>query len=1094
MSYLNYDGLAYFKSKFTNWVDQNYLSKTNTGNTTVAGNVTFTNPITGDLDGKAKKDWLDQKIDETYIKNISVNDNAGQIVYTKGNGSSNYIMIDLMHGATASAVGKAGLVPAPKISERDKFLRGDGEWGVPTDVYVTQNMISTNDSFPILIGATAGATTSQVGTPIAFGTRVSVNPYTHTLIADHLILKHPTYRRSSNVSSKIMYTLNFADSNDGNGNNLSEIYGYIDPVSDGGEHELGFRLFGNPNVQGVEEIFTYLSVGLSKTNIPYGHAPKTPVPADHNEDTDIITRSYLALNGSITGLVHTAMPETISGIKTFTDETRNTSTAGITTTKLTASGKITGTGTAEISGGSGNTPSLKVTGNEAITGDLSVGGNETVAGNETVTGNISTANGNISTTNGTISGKTGSIGTGGLTVTGPSNLNGKVTAGNGLDVTGNETVSGNLTIGGITTTEDLHVTDDAVIDDDLTISGDIFKKINNTTQEYVTYVTNQQDVRETIINNLIKANGGLAQDSNKNIYVKTGDGIKIDSNGYVTTRLQANGGLQYTGSTANLKELAINLAINGGLVLQSGAVKVDFSQLPEAQIRAIVDGMIAKDPVTGKYTGGLSTNADGKLIVDFSELPSEVMVNIVRNMVAPGGGLYYVDTEFLQEGETYVNSQGKVKTVTATQAAQTENGFPNPNYGKLLVNFSQIDEDTKADILATLDLQYPLTAHLYITVDPEGVSEDELTLGTVATDSLTHRIGSKTINYTFKERKSIPFKTIQGAVNWVSSRINLASKNAYIEIVGSNDVANPRIYEESVSLPQLATSTGSGIIRTKSGIKDVIIKPKVTSGGFYGHAFVASSGACIWHIYHMIIDKQLGQVPVQEGVATSGIGAQSAGAIVHIHGCDFKVHPEIDPNTGNEREEFIGNSYTIRLIDADGGGTVHIHPDSQGSMIESKLPVINTEGIAIDILNVARDGTMYFRRSNPPTSMYDENDTSEQKAAKDEIYRSVYINGSFTRFIYTWQAGKTNALGGSGLYIKFPVASNGTAVGRPYVLTGGSHIISPEKVYLDNDPESGTYQQYYYVFPGNGDTSIQTSTYCWINTENNYPPVESNNG
>jgi len=38
-----------------------------------------------------------------------------------------------MTAATASAAGKAGLVPAPAAGKQTSFLRGDGTWVVPTN-------------------------------------------------------------------------------------------------------------------------------------------------------------------------------------------------------------------------------------------------------------------------------------------------------------------------------------------------------------------------------------------------------------------------------------------------------------------------------------------------------------------------------------------------------------------------------------------------------------------------------------------------------------------------------------------------------------------------------------------------------------------------------------------------------------------------------------------------------------------------------------------------------------------------------------------------------------------------------------------------
>lgn len=36
--------------------------------------------------------------------------------------------IDIMEGATTTASGTKGLVPVPEISDRNKFLCGDGTW------------------------------------------------------------------------------------------------------------------------------------------------------------------------------------------------------------------------------------------------------------------------------------------------------------------------------------------------------------------------------------------------------------------------------------------------------------------------------------------------------------------------------------------------------------------------------------------------------------------------------------------------------------------------------------------------------------------------------------------------------------------------------------------------------------------------------------------------------------------------------------------------------------------------------------------------------------------------------------------------------
>ena len=55
-----------------------------------------------------------------------------------------------MTGATASAAGKAGLVPAPAAGKNTSFLRGDGTWVVPTN---------TNTTYTFAEGTTNGAFT-----------------------------------------------------------------------------------------------------------------------------------------------------------------------------------------------------------------------------------------------------------------------------------------------------------------------------------------------------------------------------------------------------------------------------------------------------------------------------------------------------------------------------------------------------------------------------------------------------------------------------------------------------------------------------------------------------------------------------------------------------------------------------------------------------------------------------------------------------------------------------------------------------------------------------------------------------------------------
>ena len=44
-----------------------------------------------------------------------------------------YASQDAFTGATSETAGKKGLVPAPAVTDKDKFLKGDGTFGTPTD-------------------------------------------------------------------------------------------------------------------------------------------------------------------------------------------------------------------------------------------------------------------------------------------------------------------------------------------------------------------------------------------------------------------------------------------------------------------------------------------------------------------------------------------------------------------------------------------------------------------------------------------------------------------------------------------------------------------------------------------------------------------------------------------------------------------------------------------------------------------------------------------------------------------------------------------------------------------------------------------------
>ena len=134
-----------------NWGTARNISITDGTNTSTAvsvngsANVSLKLPatikanLTGNSDTatKATQDSAGQQIDTTYIKGLAVSGRT--ITYTKGDNTTGTITTQdtntwtAFKGATASANGTAGYVPAPTKGNQGKFFKADGTWATPTN-------------------------------------------------------------------------------------------------------------------------------------------------------------------------------------------------------------------------------------------------------------------------------------------------------------------------------------------------------------------------------------------------------------------------------------------------------------------------------------------------------------------------------------------------------------------------------------------------------------------------------------------------------------------------------------------------------------------------------------------------------------------------------------------------------------------------------------------------------------------------------------------------------------------------------------------------------------------------------------------------
>lgn len=95
----------------------------------------------------ATNDSVGQDIASTYVKSVTAF--GRKVTVTKGNGTtSTFTTQDTtygnMSGATTSAAGRAGLVPAPATGANNRYLRSDGTWAVPPDNNTTYSVATSS--------------------------------------------------------------------------------------------------------------------------------------------------------------------------------------------------------------------------------------------------------------------------------------------------------------------------------------------------------------------------------------------------------------------------------------------------------------------------------------------------------------------------------------------------------------------------------------------------------------------------------------------------------------------------------------------------------------------------------------------------------------------------------------------------------------------------------------------------------------------------------------------------------------------------------------------------------------------------------------
>lgn len=187
-----------------------------------------------------------------------------------------------MKGATSSAAGSAGLVPAPAAGKQTSFLRGDGTWVVPT-----------NTTYSNMTGATASAAgkAGLVPAPAAgAATRYLRSDGTWQVPPD----TNTTYTLSSFGITATAAELNKLD---GLATTKTEL-GYLDGVTSNVQTQLNGKLSTSGTAAAATKLATARTIGLSgdaSGSVSFNGTANVSIPATvlHHSQTAITANSNL---------------------------------------------------------------------------------------------------------------------------------------------------------------------------------------------------------------------------------------------------------------------------------------------------------------------------------------------------------------------------------------------------------------------------------------------------------------------------------------------------------------------------------------------------------------------------------------------------------------------------------------------------------------------------------------------------------------------------------------------------------------------------------------------------------------------------------
>lgn len=324
------------------------------------------------------------------------------------------------------------------------------------------------------------------------------------------------------------------------------------------------------------------------------------------------------------------------------------------------------------------------------------------------------------------------------------------------------------------------------------------------------------DRLKVICKDLLHDGGGLALCENGKILVRAedlfaeGGGLAVDKDGHLKV------------------SLADLLAEGGGLKLDArGNLLIDLSGMSEDSIRKLLANLLREG-------NGLKLDEDGRIVFDPEELPpsainiSSVSLSEITNeqkkilskaiaaeLIHPKGGLgVHPDDKLLYVDFERMDSQIMKDVVLGM--IRDRGGLAVDGAGKLYVDFNNLDDTGKADLLQAIRVPMWMTGNKTFYVDKDHPDRGDMVPVPVWDRKEPYEAFEQRRNAAQELNKkrgtaAYPFDSIQHALDHVCANFNVDKYTATIRVAAGT-------YHEDVTLPNFSYTTGRVAIQGAGSI------------------------------------------------------------------------------------------------------------------------------------------------------------------------------------------------------------------------------------------------------------------------------------